>query len=60
MKKVSFDPNVQIHHMFVWQFAYREARRGDFYRIMFHKFRFEIRKQLLEAQLDKIGYFSRK
>lgn len=51
MKKVSFDPNVKIFHMFVWPFAYREARRGE---NVLDKLRFEIRKQLLEAQLEEI------
>lgn len=61
MKKVHFNPNVKIHHMFVWSFAYRKARISDFDRIqiMLDKFRFEIRKELLEEQLEKVGFFSR-
>lgn len=62
MKKVSFNPDVKIHHMFAWSFAYREARRSDFDRIsiLLDQFRFNIRKQDLEEELKKIGFFSRK
>lgn len=48
--------------MFAWSFAYRKARISDFDRvqIMLDKFRFEIKKQLLEEALNEIGFFSKK
>lgn len=58
-KSVSFDSNVHIHYMHVWSFAYRSARKGEWMRNAADKFRFELRKQKLEASLTKIGFFSR-
>lgn len=57
MKSVSFDPNVKIRHMHVWTFAYREARKSDWSRIAADRYRFELRKEKLEAVLTKIDFF---
>lgn len=56
MKKVRFVSNVKIHHMYVWPFAYHEARKSDWMRIAADRYRFELRKQRLEAMLAKIGF----
>lgn len=60
MKKVRFNPNVKILNMHVWAFAYREARKSNWMRIIADRYRFELRKKRLEAMLNKIGFFSRK
>lgn len=58
-KSVSFDSNVKIHYMHVWSFAYRKAREGDWMRDAADRFRFDLRKQKLEALLTRIDFFSR-
>lgn len=58
MKSVSFDPNVKIEHMYVWTFAYREARKSDWMRIAVDGYRFGLRKKNIEAMLTKINFFS--
>lgn len=58
MKSVSFDSKVKIHHMHAWSFAHREARKSNGF--VSDRQRFETRKQLLEVQLAKIGFFSKK
>lgn len=59
-KRVSFDSNVRILNMNVWAFAYREARKSEWKQIAADRYRFELRKQRLEAMLATIGFFSRK
>lgn len=60
-KRVRFDCNVQIHNMHVWTFAYREARKGsNWISNILDSMRFELRKQILEEELTKIEFFSRK
>lgn len=58
-KNVCFDPNVRVLKMCVWTFAYREARKSEWMRIAADRYRFELRKQRIEAMLCKIGFFSR-
>lgn len=60
MKQVHFDNNIKILNMHKWQFAYRESRKCDWMRIAADRYRFELRKQNLESELAKIGFFSRK
>lgn len=57
IKKVSFDSNVKIFNMHVWSFAYNEARKSDWMTIAADRYRFELRKQRLEAMLATIGFF---
>lgn len=60
MKKVRFNPNIEIRHMHVWTFAYREARKNsNWISNILDRQRFELRKQILEEQLTEIGFFSR-
>lgn len=59
MKSVSFDSNVKILNMRVWSFAYREARKSNWLQFAADRYRFDLRKQRLEAELAKIGFFSR-
>lgn len=57
-KKVSFNlNNNSILNMRVWAFAYRKARKSDWMRITADRYRFELRKQRLEAMLIEIGFF---
>lgn len=56
-KRVSFDPKVKILHMHVWTFAYREARKSDCIRNAADRFRFNLRREKLEAMLKRIGFF---
>lgn len=57
---VSFNPNVKIMHMHVWTFAYHEARKScDWARIAADRYRFELRKEKMDAMLSKIRFFSR-
>lgn len=60
MKKVRFDPNVKILNIYAWKFAYREARKSDWSRIVADRCRFEDRKEEMKTMLDKIGFFTRK
>lgn len=60
LKRVSFDPIVKIQNLHVWSFAYHEARKSEWMRITADRYRFELRKQNIEALLAKIGFFSRK
>lgn len=59
VKSVSFDSNVKILNMYVWTFAYHEARKSDWMRFAADRYRFELRKQRLEAMLAEAGFFSR-
>lgn len=59
IKKVSFDLNVKILHMRVWTFAFQEARKSDWMRFAADRYRFELRKNQMEAMLAKIKNFSR-
>lgn len=59
MKKVRFDPNDKILKMCVWSFAYHEARKCDWLQITADRYRFSLRKQRIESELVKIGFFSR-
>lgn len=57
-KCVTFDPNVKIYHMHTWSFAYHEARKScDWARIAADRYRFQLRKEKIQAMLDKIGFF---
>lgn len=60
MKRVCFDSNVQTLNMYVWLFAYKEARKSDWLQTSADRYRFELRKLRLEAMLVKIGFFSKK
>lgn len=60
MKRVSFDSNIKIQHMHVWAFAYQEARKSEWMRFAADRYRFELRKHIIEAMLTKIRFFSRK
>lgn len=59
MKNVRFDPNVKVHHMHVWAFAYRAARKSNCDSNILDKMRFDLRKKILEVLLTEIGFFSR-
>lgn len=60
MKKVHFNPNVEVLHMHAWAFAYRKARTSEWRSIVLDRHRFEHRKQLLEKELEKIEFFTKK
>lgn len=57
-KSVSFDFNVKILNMHAWTFAYHEARKNDWMRIPADRYRFDLRKKMLEAMLVEIDFFS--
>lgn len=57
-KKVSFDSNIKVLNMYAWKFAYHEARKSNWMSIAADRYRFELRKQKLEAMLTKISFFS--
>lgn len=59
MKSVSFDPNIKIQHMYVWTFAYREARKSNWISYILDRHRFELRKLILEELLAEIRFFSK-
>lgn len=59
-KQVNFDSNVKILNMYVWRFAYQEARKSNWMRIAADRYRFELRKQKIELMLRKIGFFTLK
>lgn len=58
-KSVDFDPNIKILYMHVWSFAYREARKSNWLHIAADRYRFDLRKQKMEAMLSKIDFFSK-
>ena len=60
MKRVSFDPSVKVLNMHVWSFAYNDARKSEWVRIAADRYRFDLRKRILESKLEKIGFFSSK
>lgn len=59
MKKVRFDSCVKILNMYVWSFAYREARKSDWESVALDRCRFQLRKKRMEEMLAEIGFFSR-
>lgn len=59
-KKVRFNPDVQILKMYVWSFAYHEARKNNWMQIAADRYRFELRVKRIEDMLAKIGFFSKK
>lgn len=59
MKRASFDSNVKIQYLHAWSFAYREARKSEWMRHSVDRYRFDLRRQKLEALLVEIGFFSR-
>lgn len=60
IKRVNFDSKVRVQQMHVWSFAYREARKSNWISNFLDRHRFEIRKQLLEDELTRVEFFSRK
>lgn len=59
-KSVSFNSKVKVQHMHAWSFAYRESRKSKWISMVLDRQRFESRKRLLEAELEKSRFFSRK
>lgn len=59
VKSVRFYPNVKILHMHVWTFAYRDARKSNWRSLVLDRYRFEMRKQILEKLLTQCGFFSK-
>lgn len=61
MKKVSFNLDVKIHHMFAWSSAYWEALRSDLdrIRILLDQFRFNIKTKFGE-ELEKSNFLYEK
>lgn len=57
---MSFDSKVKVRQMHAWSFAYREARKSNWISNVLDRHRFEIRKLLLEDDLTKVEFFSRK
>lgn len=45
--------------MYAWTFAYRRARESEWMIYAADRYRFELRKQRMEAMLTEIGFFSR-
>lgn len=59
-KKVRFNLNEnKILNMYVWPFAYQEARRSVAARNAADEYRFNLRKEEMEKMLNKIKFFSR-
>lgn len=44
--------------MHAWTFAYRRARESEWMRYAADRYRFELRKQQMEAMLTEIGFFA--
>lgn len=53
-KMVQFNPNVVVHKLCVWTFAYEEARKSEWLKNMSDSFRFKQRIQKTEDLLCNI------
>lgn len=56
-KRVTFASNVKILNMYVWSFAYQNARKNDWIGVAA---RFQLKRVLLKEELTKSRFFSRK
>lgn len=54
MKKVSFNEKIQIKQMYVWTFASKEARRGNWHWIIRDRQLFEDKCKLIEENISYI------
>ena len=50
-KKVTFNPDVKIHHMRVWVHAYRQSRKSNWEQQVVDSFRFKQRIKTTELLL---------
>lgn len=54
-RSITFDEKKNtVHHMIVWTYAYREARRGDWSFVVADRCRFQRRIHETQTTLDKI------
>lgn len=58
-KRVIFDSTVKVHIMHVWAYAYQDARKSNWMKFAADRYRFDLRKQRLEAEFVKIKFFSK-
>lgn len=58
-KKVKFDSEVKILYMHVWSYAYHKARKSNWMQIAADRYRFNMRRERVEALLTEIRFFSR-
>lgn len=60
-KTVSFNlNNNKVHNMYVWSFAYQDARKSDWLRNAADRYRFKLGKESFQIMLTKINFFSKK
>ena len=53
-KKVTFNEEIQVFHLCVWKFAYREARKSLWINESIDRMRFECRIKQMEDLLNPI------
>ena len=53
-KKVTFNEEIQVFHLRVWKFAYREARKSIWINESIDRMRFERRIKIMEDLLKPI------
>lgn len=51
---ISFNENVQVHHMVCWKFAYRESRRGPWEQFARDRNRFKKRTAELASIINPV------
>jgi hypothetical protein len=51
---VTFSDNVQVFNMVVWNFAYRQARKNEYYKHYLDRLRFEKRIKICENIISKV------
>ena len=53
-KKVTFDDIVDVQFMYVWSYAYKQARIGIWNHLALDRIRFQKRISLIEPKLTKV------
>ena len=52
-KRVSFNPNIKVHTIVAWNFAYRQTRKDYWITVAADRFRFQRRIQQCKTILDE-------
>lgn len=53
-KHVKFNLQPEMHHLHVWNYAYREARKGPWMRIALDRYRFKRRIALIGSNISNV------
>lgn len=53
-RRVTFNPKLEVQHLHVWNYAYREARKGKWMEIALDRSRFKRRIKLVQNIISLI------